>query len=175
MMFETPRLILREFTEADVAAYFEMGNDPRVTRFTGDPAYQNLEQALESLRARPLADYRKHGYGRWAVVLKSSGDVIGLCGLKFLDELQAVDLGYRLLPPYWGQGLATEAARPTLRYGFETLRLDEILGLVDPNNVPSVRILQKLGMTFVGKIDTRHGPADKYIMTGEQFRALPLQ
>jgi RimJ/RimL family protein N-acetyltransferase len=159
---ETERLLLREFTEADVEAFFELGNDPVVTRYTGDPGFTSLDDALASLRQRPLADYQKHGYGRWAVVLKSSRQVIGFAGLKYLDDLQGVDIGYRLLHEHWGKGLATEASRPAIRYGFETLHLNEIIGLVDPANCASVHVLKKLGLTFVETIEYRHGPAAKY-------------
>ena len=163
---ETERLSLREFTEADVAAFFELGTNPAVTRYTHDRGFQSLDEALASLRQRPLADYQKHGYGRWAVVLKSSGQVIGFAGLKYLDDLQAVDIGYRLLPEHWGKGLATEAARPAIRYGFETLHLNEIIGLVDPANVASARVLEKLGLTFVEMIEL-HGPVKKYVIFKE--------
>ena len=62
----------------------------------------------------PIADYRKHGFGRWGVVLKATGRLIGFAGLKYLDELREVDVGYRLLPEYWGMGLATEAAQASV-------------------------------------------------------------
>src|ERR1019366_2151713 len=115
---ETERLLLREFTEDDVEAYFQLGSDPFVTRYTRDPGLKSLDEALPVLRERPLADYRKHGYGRWAVVLKSHNQVIGFAGLKYLDDLHVVDIGYRLLPAYWHQGLATESAAPAIQYGF---------------------------------------------------------
>jgi [ribosomal protein S5]-alanine N-acetyltransferase len=99
---ETERLLLREFTDADVEAFFELGHNPLITRYTADPGFTSLDGALASLRERPLADYQKHGYGRWAVVLKSSGQVIGFAGLKYLEDLQAVDIGYRFLPEHWG-------------------------------------------------------------------------
>jgi len=71
-----------------------------------------------------------------------------MAGLKYLPEWEEVDLGYRLLPEYWGIGLATEASRASLRYGFETLQLSRILGLVHPANVRSIRVLEKCGLTF---------------------------
>jgi RimJ/RimL family protein N-acetyltransferase len=125
------------------------------------------EQALENLRANPLADYRKHGFGRWACVLKASGEVVGFAGLKRLDDLGEVDLGYRLLRSVWGQGLATEASRAIVQYGFERLLLERILGLVDPANVASVRVLEKLGMTHSGMIEYRGQPTAKYVLLAE--------
>jgi [ribosomal protein S5]-alanine N-acetyltransferase len=172
---ETERLILREFTESDVEAFYELGNNPVVTRFTGDPGFTSLDAALASLRERPLADYQKHGFGRWAVVLKSSRQVIGFTGLKYLDDLQAVDIGYRLLPEHWGKGLATESSRPAIRYGFETLHLNEIIGLVDPANVASVHVLEKLGLTYAGMTEYRHGPALKYAIDAGGYSLLTLE
>ena len=159
---ETDRLILREFTLDDVEAYFQLGTDSAVIRYTGDGGMTNLEDAATVLRDRPLADYQKYGYGRLACVLKASGQVIGFAGLKYMDDITDVDIGYRFLPAYWGKGLATEACRPLIPYGFDQLRLARILGLVDPENVASVRVLEKLGLTFVGMMDYRTFHVAKY-------------
>src|SRR5437773_1204468 len=87
---------------------------------------EKAEQAKETLCEHPIADYRKYGFGRWAVVLKTNGKAIGMAGLKYLAEWNEVDLGYRLLPEYWGMGLATEASRACVEYGFHTLKLSRI-------------------------------------------------
>jgi [ribosomal protein S5]-alanine N-acetyltransferase len=151
---ETERLILREFDEGDVEPFYRLGSDPAVTRFTGD-RLTDRAHAQEILRSHPLADYQAHGFGRWACVLRSSGAVIGFAGLKYLAELDDVDLGYRFLPSYWGQGLATEAGAAALSFGFDHLRLEHVLGLVDRANVASRRVLEKLGFTYEGEIDFR--------------------
>jgi RimJ/RimL family protein N-acetyltransferase len=116
------------------------------------------------LRDYPLADYRKHGFGRWACVHKASSEVIGFAGLKHLDELNEVDIGYRLLPAYWGAGLATEASQAAVDYGFQQLRLKRIIGLVDPQNAASVRVLEKLGLTFAGMVTYAGHSAAKYVI-----------
>jgi RimJ/RimL family protein N-acetyltransferase len=164
-MLETDRLLLREFTLDDAEAYLHMFSDPQMTRFTGgNLGVTTLEAARASLRDRPLADYRKHGFGRLACVCKDSGLVIGFAGLKFLDDLQDVDIGYRLLPAYWGKGLATEACRPVLRQGFEEFNLPHILGLVDPANTASVRVLVKLGFGYLEAIPYHGTTAAKYLL-----------
>ena len=163
-ILETERLILREFDEKDVESFYLLGSDPTVIRFTGDPGLTSLEHAGEVLRSRPLADYRKYGYGRWACVHKEDGTVIGFSGLKFLDELKEVDIGFRLLPAYWGAGLATEAGRAVLDFGFRQLRLASIIGLVDPENVASVRVLEKLGLKFVGMTMYQGTNTAKYVV-----------
>src|ERR1019366_7654615 len=103
-----------------------------------------------------------------AVVLKSHDQVIGFAGLKYLDDLHVVDIGYRLFPAYWHQGLATESAAPAIQYGFETLHLETIIGLVEPANVASVRVLEKLGLKFVGMVDHPHGMVAKYTIRAER-------
>jgi RimJ/RimL family protein N-acetyltransferase len=149
-VLETERLLLREFDEGDAGPFYALGSDPAIIRYTGDPGggLKSVEHALEILRTRPMADYRKYGFGRWACVHKASGEVIGFAGLKYLDDLGEDDLGYRFLPAYWGLGLATEAGRAVLEYGFTRLGLSRIIGLVVPDHGASVRVLEKLGLSF---------------------------
>lgn len=150
-IIETERLILRQFDEADAEAFYAFNSDPEVMRYTGEPPCESVEVARSMLRAYP--DYAKHGYGRWAVVYKPDDRVIGFNGLKYLEDLKEVDLGYRLLPAYWGLGIATESSLAVVKWGFETLGLDEIIGLVLPQNGGSVRVLEKCGMSHVGDIE----------------------
>lgn len=147
-ILETDRLIVREFDEGDVEPFYLMGSDPEVIRYTGDPpgGLTGLDHAREVLRSRPLADYQKYGYGRWACVLKATGEVIGFAGLKYLPDKQEIDLGYRLLPPYWGQGFATEASRAVLDYGRTRLGIGRVIAMVDPANTASIRVVEKLGL-----------------------------
>jgi RimJ/RimL family protein N-acetyltransferase len=164
-VLETERLLLREFDEGDAGPFYVLGSDPAVTRYTGDPGggVASAEHALEVLRSHPLADYRRYGFGRWACVHKASGGVIGFAGLKYLDDLREVDIGYRLLPAYWGLGLATEAGRAVLGYGFTRLALRRVIGLVAPENLASVRVLEKLGLTFEGMVEFRgQSPVARY-------------
>jgi RimJ/RimL family protein N-acetyltransferase len=148
LVVETDRLWLREFVPEDAQAVFEVGSDPRVMQHLGENPLASVAEAEAVIRQHPMADYRKYGFGRWAVVAKAEARVIGMAGLKYLPDLGEVDLGYRLLPAYWGRGLATEAGRASLRYGFQTLGLPRIIGLVDPANVRSVRVLERCGRTF---------------------------
>ncbi len=166
IILETERLILREFDEADAPTFLLLCSDPQIIRYTGDPGggLTNIEQAAEGIRSRPMADYRKHGFGRWACVLKATGAVIGFAGLKNLDELSEIDIGYRFLPAHWGCGLATEASRATLAYGFDQLHLTRIIGLVMPDNIASVRVLEKIGLHYTGIIDYSGQRAARYVI-----------
>ncbi len=164
VILQTERLILREFDEADVAAFYVLGSDPAIIRFTGDPGLSSLEHAREVLSCRPLADYRKYGFGRWACVHKPNGEVIGFAGLKHLEDLKEVDIGYRLLPAYWGVGLATEAGRAVIDYGFAHLHLKEIIGLADGENAASVRVLEKLGFSFDRMMEYQGAKTARYVI-----------
>jgi [ribosomal protein S5]-alanine N-acetyltransferase len=148
VILETDRLLLREFVEDDAESFFKLNTDPEVMRFVPDKPLLNVEQARQTLIDHPIADYRRYGFGRGACILKSTGEQIGFAGLKYLDELGEVDVAYRLLPAHWGQGLATEVALASVRYGFAALGLKRIIGLVMPKNIASVRVLEKIGLRY---------------------------
>lgn len=142
---ETIRLQLREFRISDAHDLYALNADPEVLRYTGDKAFGSPAEAESFLTN--YRDYDLHGFGRWAVIDRESGDFLGWCGLKRNEE-NLVDLGFRLFKSAWGQGYATEAAKACLGYGFESLKLEEIIGRASRENSASLRVLQKLGMDF---------------------------
>ena len=127
---ETERLLLREYVEEDAEAFFKLNSDPEVLRFVPDQALLNVEQARQTLLDHPIADYRKHGFGRGACILKSTGEQIGFAGLKYLEEVGEVDVAYRLQRAYWGQGLATEGCRALVRAAFTDIGAPQAEGMV---------------------------------------------
>ena len=147
-ILETERLLMREFTEADAEAFFQLNSDPEVLRFVPDKKLESVEHARQILLEHPSADYRKYGFGRGACILKSTGKQIGFAGLKYLEELGEVDVAYRFMRAYWGQGLATEVARASVDFGFKNLGLKKIIGLAMPKNIASIRVLEKTGLRF---------------------------
>ena len=165
VILETERLLLRKYVEEDAEAFFELNSDPRVLRFVPDKQLFNVEQARQILIDHPMADYRKHGFGRGACILKSTGQEIGFAGLKYLEELGEVDVAYRLLPAFWGQGLATEAALASVRYGFEKLDLKRIIGLAMPENIASIRVLEKAGLQYIGEMSFLGHRFSKYTIS----------
>ena len=165
VILETDRLLLREYVEEDAEAFFKLNSDPEVLRFVPDKRLLNVEQARQILVDHPIADYRKHGFGRGACILKSTGEQIGFAGLKYLEELGEVDVAYRLMPTHWGQGLATEAALASVRYGFADLGLKQIIGLVMPENIASVRVLEKAGLRFADTVSFWGHQFSKYVIT----------
>jgi RimJ/RimL family protein N-acetyltransferase len=165
MILETDRLLLREFVEEDAEVFFRLNSHPEVLRFVPDKPLLDVEQARQLLVDHPIADYRKHGFGRGACILKSTGAQIGFAGLKYLEELGEVDVAYRLLPAYWGQGFATEAALASVRFGFADLGLKRIIGLVMPENIASARVLEKTGLRYVETVTFWGHQFSKYIIT----------
>jgi len=164
VILETDRLLLREFVEDDAESVFKLNTDPEVMRFVPDKPLLNVEQARQTLIDHPIADYRRYGFGRGACILKSTGEQIGFAGLKYLDELGEVDVAYRLLPAHWGQGLATEVALASVRYGFAALGLKRIIGLVMPKNIGSLRVLEKTGLRYSGTVTLWEHKFSRYVI-----------
>jgi RimJ/RimL family protein N-acetyltransferase len=146
-ILETDRLILREFILEDLDEVFRLVSDPDVTRYIGDVC-KSVEDARKRMVEQTFRDYEKFGYGRWAVVCKSTGKVIGAAGLKFLDDVGEVDLGYSFFKEHWGKGLATEASRAVVAYGVDNLQIQRIVGIADIENQASIRVLEKVGFRF---------------------------
>jgi ribosomal-protein-alanine N-acetyltransferase len=162
IILETDRLLIREFVEDDAEAFFAFNGDPVVMRYTGEPPSTSVDQVRQKIREYP--DYRRHGYGRWAVVHKPDQQIVGFNGLKFLDDLQEVDLGYRFRADYWGRGIATESSEAILRFGFENLGLKRIIGLVLPDNTASIRVLEKVGMHRDGEVEFCGDQAQRWVV-----------
>lgn len=160
-IIETERIILREFVESDFEAVFECNSNPEVQKYTGDVILDSKEQAKRIIKDVWFEDYKKYGYGRWAVVYKEDARVIGFAGLKYLPELNETDLGYRILPKYWGKGLMTEIGREIIKYGFDNFGLDEIIAIAEPENIGSCKVLEKSGLKFY--------KVDEYINDGGSY------
>lgn len=152
---ETSRLTHRAFEPDDAAVFYRLNTHPDVMRYTCDDRPASEAAARQAIVEYP--DFREHGFGRWACILKATGQVIGFCGLKFLSEVDSVDVGYRFFPEYWGQGFATEACRASVTFGFQELNLPVILAFVKAENAASRRVVEKVGfhdcgLTSVGDV-----------------------
>ena len=161
IIIETNRLLLRTFTLQDARLIYELNLDPDVTRYTGDPI-QDIQHAQQVLEQIILPQYALYNHGRWAVHVKTELTFIGWCGLKTRPERNEIDLGYRFLKTAWGKGYATEAAFACLKYGFEKLNLQRIVGRAMPQNLASIRVLEKCGMQYVGDEVVDGHPAKTY-------------
>jgi RimJ/RimL family protein N-acetyltransferase len=166
---ETDRLVLRPFTLDDLD---ELAAAFAVEAVWFFPFRRGLTRAeTEGFLQRTNDYYDRDGVGPWAARTKAPGALIGYVGLSvphFLPEvLPAVEVGWRLHPDWWGQGLATEGARASVRFGFETLRLDRLISIYEPANVASGRVMDHLGLTFER---ATVGPRGEKIHVRELFR-----
>lgn len=141
----TERLYLRELKPSDAKNLYDLNADPEVILYTGDKAFDSIYQAHQFLEDYKV--YNEYGYGRWAIINKSTTDFIGWCGFKYHQE-GYVDLGFRIHKKYWNRGYATEASMACIEFGFDKLGFKEIVGRTSENNIASVKVLEKLGFTF---------------------------
>jgi [ribosomal protein S5]-alanine N-acetyltransferase len=146
MIAETNRLILRELTPHDAPFAFELNNNPEVLKYTGDEPFESTEEARDFLEN--YSDYRRNGFGRWGVVLKGTGELIGWCGLKRDRETGEVDLGYRFFQDSWNKGYATEASVACLEIGKTKFGLEHLIARARKENPASYKVMEKLGFTF---------------------------
>jgi RimJ/RimL family protein N-acetyltransferase len=145
-MIETPRLILRGFRDADLDDFAAVNTDPRVYAWLGGPMDR---AASDAIAARINAHIDAHGFGLWAAELKATGRVIGFIGLARVEGLPVspcVEMGWRLTPETWGQGLASEGAKAALDWAFANLDEAEIVAFTADTNLASQAVMRKIGM-----------------------------
>lgn len=146
-ILETERLILREINPDDRKELFALHSDPEVQQYTGEAVVKSIEEIDRAIAGR-LKNYIEDGFGRLAVIRKGTDEFLGWAGLTYLPEFGEVDLGYRFKKEFWGKGFATEASEAILAYGFTELNLDEIVAISFPENIASIRVMEKVGMTY---------------------------
>lgn len=148
IILETERLLLRRLHDEDAEFMLELLNDPAFIQNIGDRKIRSVDGAKGYIQNGPVASYAKHGFGLYLVQLKETSESIGMCGLIKRDQLKDVDIGYAFLPKYWSKGYAIESARAVKEYARDTIGLKRIVAIVDPRNAGSIRVLEKLGMSF---------------------------
>lgn len=148
---ETERLILREFVEEDAKDLFQLDSDPLVHKYLGNKPVKHIVDS-ENYIQTCKAQYIRNGICRLAVIIKETDTFIGWSGLRFYENetfnnhTHFYDVGYRLMPNYWGKGYATESGIASVNYGFETLKLKTIYGITKWDNVASHHALLKIGL-----------------------------
>ncbi|CAD7815709.1 hypothetical protein CHRY9390_03022 [Chryseobacterium aquaeductus] len=150
-ILETERLLLREFDVTDGESFYELNLNPKVIKYTGNSAFKNVSEAKAFLEN--YSDYQKNGYGRWAVIHKPNKEFLGWCGLKYDENLDETDIGFRFFEHFWNQGFATESAKACIDYGFKKLNLKTIVGRAMKENSASIKVLEKIGLQYVEDFD----------------------
>ncbi|MCA9174312.1 MAG: GNAT family N-acetyltransferase [Planctomycetales bacterium] len=147
---DTNRLSFRAWLDDDLDRFHDICSDPRVMEHVGNGEVWSRQQAAQFIQSA-TGTLREQGFCQWPVFHKSDHRLIGYCG--FVKTGIAPEIGWRLSPEYWGKGLATEAARAILQYGFETLRFNCVVATVQAANAASIRVIDKLGMQLEDRFD----------------------
>ena len=163
LILETERLLLREFVPDDVDALAAVLSDSETMRYY--PAVLDRDGVAAWIE-RNRRRYTDAGHGLWAMVSKSSGEVIGDCGLtrQTVEEVDEIEIGYHVRRDLWGRGYASEAAGACRDYGFERLGAERLISLIRPENVPSRRVAEKIGLTLWKEVVWRGLPHCVYVV-----------
>ena len=149
MAIETPRLLLRNWTEADIEPFDRHTNTPAVMRWLG--GVQSREQLENAIRNR-IMRWQERGFTFWAVERKADAELLGFCGLKLADSegspIEGLhEIGWRLREDAWGQGYAKEAAIASLDFAFDRLGVPRVVAITGIQNEASWGLMERLGMT----------------------------
>ena len=151
---ETDRLILRELRLSDLDKMFELDSNIEVHKYLGNKPVKTKEESLQILESI-LCQYKERGIGRWAAIEKLSNEFIGWSGLRLNTEYDMngftryYDVGYRLLPQFWGKGYATESGKAAVDYAFNAMKLPKLYATTEIGNEASHKALLKIGLKYV--------------------------
>ena len=174
---ETERLLLRELRATDLEGMFELDSNPLVHQYLGNKPIKTKAEAQKIL-ASVLNQYTERGIGRWAVIHKQTGEFMGWSGLRLNTEYNMngftkyYDVGYRLIPKYWGKGYATESGKVAVNYAFTTLKLPELYATTEIGNQASHNALLKLGLSYIEDFyfEQEHLNLRWYALTAHEYK-----
>ncbi len=166
---QTPRLFLRKFSTDDIDRLAELTSNADFMRFSGGSVC-NRAQA-EAMLERLLAPERLGKPSQFAVILRENGKLIGYCGffLQTVDGVEELEIGYRFDPEYWGQGIATEAARAVRDHAFRDLQAERVISLILPENAASKRVAEKNGMRLEKETNFRGFRTQVFALSREEW------
>ncbi len=168
---ETERLYIRGWELEDVASFRAITGDEGMMRHIGHGGVWSLEKTTGWIE-RQLAMHKKLGFGRWKLVLKETNQLAGFCGVAYIGTTEEVEIGWWIARSLWGQGLASEAAMFVKNYALGELGISHLISVCTPENVASLRIMQKIGLrlrenTVAEKLGLPHGDLPVIVYTSE--------
>ncbi|MCG8428800.1 MAG: GNAT family N-acetyltransferase [Chromatiales bacterium] len=165
---ETERMLIRSLSLHDLPELSLMLSDPDVMKHSIRGICD--EAATRKFIEWCLSCYDSHGFGPWALIDKQDSQLIGFCGIgpERVGSIEEIDLGYRLAKRYWGRGLASESAKAVLDYAFNEKQLDSVVVIIEPENVASIRVAEKVGFSGFENILFHDRPVRLYRMTREE-------
>lgn len=147
---ETERMVLRPFQPSDVGPFQAIYGDSKTMRHMLY-GVKSRDETIASID-RKICHWEEFGYGLWCIVRKDDGAIIGQCGLAWMSEINDVQVAYLITRQCWGKGFATEAVQVALDYGFNTLEVDRISAICNPENIVSRKLMKKFGLSLVGEL-----------------------
>lgn len=158
----TKRLYLRKMKMADAHRLFKIWSDPEVTKFMNITNFTHEEQANDMIKLfDELAEERKAI--RFTIIEKESNEIIGSCGFNVFDEANAsAEIGYDLAKAHWGKGYAPESISALIDYAFTTLNINRIEAKIEPGNVNSIKVVEKLNFTFEGTFQEKEDSNESF-------------
>jgi [ribosomal protein S5]-alanine N-acetyltransferase len=168
-IIETTRLKLRPFTTNDVDDLHGLWVDPGVRKYLWDDEVISREQ-VASVIGESTSLFEARNFGLWGVFPREAETLVGFCGYWFFHDPPQLQLLYGIAPSQWGSGLATEAARAVIRYGFEDLSFDLIIAGADAPNLASLRVMEKAGMRFDKRLVINGLDTVYYTISREEFQ-----
>ncbi|HAI19199.1 MAG TPA: RimJ/RimL family protein N-acetyltransferase [Xanthomarina gelatinilytica] len=153
MIAETNRLIISKLTLEDASFILELTNTPHFIKYVGNKNLKTLEDAKNYLKEGTLKSFKNFGFGFYKLQLKQEQNkTIGTCGLVKREQLDHVDIGFAMLPSYEGKGFGLEASKEILKLAKNTFKLTRILAITLPTNSNSIKLLEKLGLTYEKRV-----------------------
>jgi len=148
---ETERLILRKLRLEDAKDLFEYASDPKVSKYVTWETHKSIEDSINLIKFTHERYEKREGI-IWGIVYKENKKVIGTCDISPVTKHFRAEIAYALSRDYWGKGIATEAVKEAIRFGFEKMNLNRIQAMCSPENIGSYRVMEKVGMKYEGLI-----------------------
>ena len=166
----TQHLTLRPLTMNDLEAMFRVFSEQDILKYFPNPNPPTMDRVQKMIETQ-IQQWEKYGLGSWGVVPHGETELAGWNGLQYLPETNETEVGYMLSRKFWGKGYSTEGALAGLEFGFKTLGIDQIVGLVHLENIASQRVLLKCGMVFTYQANYFGMEMFRYQITRGEFLA----